>query len=188
MTYERSAWNALVCALGVAACSSESLPAPARTGTAAGSGSEAQVSAAAAPAPAQTVVVVNPNASAAAPTTGVPGCGPGRYAGTYGDGAVLGGPLEFDLVVSTAKPAMTSRCEEFCPEIGIGSDGGEFSGSWLGIEGHAKVVGGLDCRTGEFRAQLLDGYYGSPPTIDGSFILMAATMSEAMFSLTLDKP
>jgi hypothetical protein len=45
----------------------------------------------------------------------------------------------------------------------ISSDGGAFSGEWLGFQGTAKLKGGLDCRTGEFRAELFDGRFSTIP-------------------------
>jgi hypothetical protein len=210
MTAERSLWMGLVCAVSTAACSPTSLPAPPREGSAAGSGSVTQESQASA----QLIPVVNPGASSAA-SSGIRGCGPGHYAGSYEADLLGSGPLAFSLVANAQKPALAAPCEEFCPEIVIGADGGEFTASWLGIEGRAKVVGALDCRTGEFRAQLVDGYYGSDPhapdpipflsgdlsgmfqgkfkaapepSIEGTFTCKTSITSQGRFSVTLGKP
>lgn len=45
------------------------------------------------------------------------------------------------------------------------TDGGEFEASLIDtFEGSAKLQGGLDCRTGEFRVEMVDGQYsfGAP--------------------------
>jgi hypothetical protein len=42
----------------------------------------------------------------------------------------------------------------------LSSNGGDFYASWIGVVGKAGLKGGLDCRTGEFRAEMVDGSYG----------------------------
>jgi hypothetical protein len=52
------------------------------------------------------------------------------------------------------------RCTEFCPDLVLNSDGGQFDASWIGFMGRAKLKGGLDCSSGEFRCEMVDGMFG----------------------------
>ena len=86
-------------------------------------------------------------------------CRPGVYTGMYTIDLLGSGPIVFDLVPGPANSGSVP-CQEFCPELVLSSDGGGFTASWLGFEGRAKLNGGLDCRTGEFRAEMVDGQFG----------------------------
>ncbi|HKP55122.1 MAG TPA: hypothetical protein VJV78_00295 [Polyangiales bacterium] len=94
-------------------------------------------------------------------------CRGGRYAGKYscalevfGIPAALDGEVSFLLEIGqTAAP---SGCQEFCPDLVIAKG----SGTLFGLAGdtgwgfEAELQGGLDCRTGEFRATAPKGIYG----------------------------
>jgi hypothetical protein len=96
-----------------------------------------------------------------------PSCQGGQYAGKYrcdlevfGIPASLEGEVSFLLEIDqTVAP---SNCQEFCPGLVIA----EGSGTLFGLAGdtgwafEAKLDGGLDCRTGEFRATAPKGIYG----------------------------
>jgi hypothetical protein len=85
-------------------------------------------------------------------------------AAEYDIGLFGTGPIEFDLVATQPTSASAVPCQEFCPELAVGSEGGGFSSEWFGIiGGTAKLKGGLDCKTGEFRAELVDGRFGIDP-------------------------
>lgn len=108
-------------------------------------------------------------AGSAAPTLPEPrpSCRGGRYAGKYscslevfGIPAALDGEVSFLLEIGqTAAP---SGCQEFCPDLVIAKG----SGTLFGLAGdtgwgfEAELQGGLDCRTGEFRATAPKGIYG----------------------------
>lgn len=69
-----------------------------------------------------------------------------------------GGPITFELVPGMQTGPKT--CEEFCPDLVLTSEGGQFYAAWVGFVGKAGLTGGLDCRTGEFRAEMVNGVYG----------------------------
>ena len=97
---------------------------------------------------------------AASVSTGrLDGCTAGVYGGNYEIGFLGTGPITFTLVAS--EPSTSSvPCQEFCPELIVSSEGGKFSASLNDLfAGSAKLKGGLDCRTGEFRAEMVDGQF-----------------------------
>jgi hypothetical protein len=98
-------------------------------------------------------------------------CQPGVYVGGYMAELYGPGPLRFDLVAGMTGPQAATPCQEFCPELVIGSEGGEFSLTWAVFDGVGKVRGGLDCRSGEFRGELVDGKTGFSPLDAGTGVL-----------------
>jgi hypothetical protein len=101
-------------------------------------------------------------------------CDPGAYVGTYNcmlvmqgtsTDAPIAGDVSFDLEVNTTE---TKRnCPpgaEFCDfDLVIKEGSGKLFGFVLGIVGfETGLQGGLDCRTGTFRANAVDGIYGIP--------------------------
>ncbi|MET0387705.1 MAG: hypothetical protein ABW321_17170 [Polyangiales bacterium] len=108
--------------------------------------------------PVTPLVMLQPSAAGAPSSGGFDGCAPGTYSGTYDLGLLGVGPITFELV--PGEPASTAPCEEFCPDLVLSSEGGEFFASWLGFEGKAGLKGGLDCSTGEFRGEMVDGSFG----------------------------
>lgn len=109
---------------------------------------------------------VLPPAGVVAQSTGqLDGCAPGVYSGDYDIGLLGTGPITFTLVASQPASSSSVPCQEFCPELVVSSDGGQFKASLADtFEGSAKLTGGLDCRTGEFRVEMVDGQFsfGAP--------------------------
>ncbi|MDD9933761.1 MAG: hypothetical protein OXT09_09165 [Myxococcales bacterium] len=114
-------------------------------------------------------------APAPAPADGATGreaglehCGPGFYLGTYecevdlaGLLFPLTGDVSFNLEIN--EEVVEGECgpsDEFCADLVIA----EGSGTLFGLAGltgfEAPLNGGLDCSTGEFRTDGLDGVYG----------------------------
>jgi hypothetical protein len=93
------------------------------------------------------------------PAARLEGCAPGVYRGEYDIGFLGAGPIMFTLVASEPSSS-AGPCLEFCPELVVSSDGGEFSASLIDVfAGNAKLKGGLDCRSGEFRVEMVDGHF-----------------------------
>jgi hypothetical protein len=111
--------------------------------------------------------LVQPSAAgsnAAATTQSGAGCAPGMFSGSYDIGLLGTGPISFDLIANDPATSSAVPCQEFCPELVVSSEGGGFSADWFGVfSGVAKLKGGLDCHTGEFRAELVAGRYGIDP-------------------------
>lgn len=108
---------------------------------------------------------VQPPAATIVEPSAPAGCAPGVYSGDYDIGLLGSGPIMFTLVASQPASSSSVPCQEFCPELVVSSDGGEFKASLIDtFEGSAKLQGGLDCRTGEFRVEMVDGQYsfGAP--------------------------
>ncbi len=125
------------------------------------------------------------NPTQTAPRAGSAGAGPampapqsscksGQYLGTYtcnleviGIPAVLDGDVSFLLEID--ETVVPGDCDaEFCPDLVIAEGTGTLFGlagdtGW-GFEG--KLEGGLDCRTGQFRATAPDGVYGFAGSTD----------------------
>lgn len=99
-------------------------------------------------------------------------CQPGVYDGGYMAELFGSGPLRFDLVAATLEPPASTPCQEFCPELVLNSEGGELSLAWTIFEGIGKVRGGLDCRSGEFRGELVEGKTGFAPLDAGVALLL----------------
>lgn len=102
-----------------------------------------------------------------------PGCEPGVYLGTYdcdvdfGIGPLpLEGDVSFNLEVS-AMPA-AQGCQEFCVDLAIATASSTLFGVAGAVSFESKLTGGLDCRTGEFRASVDNGIYGFGEQIDPS--------------------
>lgn len=102
-------------------------------------------------------------------------CRGGRYAGTYKcDLEVFGIPAslegEVSFLLESDQTAAPANCQEFCPDLVIAAG----SGTLFGLAGdtgwafEAKLDGGLDCRTGEFRASAPKGVYGFAGSDDPS--------------------
>jgi hypothetical protein len=85
------------------------------------------------------------------------------YTGNYDVGLLGSGPVQFVLVENDMPAPSGVPCSEFCSDLVTGTSGGDLSLSWYGFVGSAKLKGGLDCRTGEFRAELVDGEYALLP-------------------------
>jgi hypothetical protein len=95
-------------------------------------------------------------------------CKGGQYLGKYtcdldvfGIPSTLEGDVSFLLEIDAT--VVPGECEaEFCPDLVIA----EGSGTLFGLAGdtgwgfEAQLDGGLDCRTGEFRATAPNGIYG----------------------------
>jgi hypothetical protein len=107
-------------------------------------------------------------ATAPGPAAGLEHCSPGFYLGTYGCDVDLGGfmfPLAGDVSFNLEinEEVVENQCDasgEFCADLVIA----EGSGTLFGLAGltgfEAPLAGGLDCATGEFRTEGLDGIYG----------------------------
>lgn len=108
--------------------------------------------------------------SAGAPPQAMPmpraQCKGGVYLGKYNCNVDFGGiqsPLEGDVsfALEIDETVVPGECEaEFCPDLVIAEGSGTLFGL-AGITGfEAKLDGGLDCQTGEFRASAPNGIYG----------------------------
>ena len=102
------------------------------------------------------------------------GCSPGDYEGEYSCDITLPGDLPFfvagRVAFSLERDETTQRdCKpgaEFCEDLVIARDSGALSAqAALVYAFSAKLDGGLDCKSGEFRASLVDGIWG---LLDGS--------------------
>lgn len=108
--------------------------------------------------------------------TGLANCDAGVYSGTFtceytGMASpfpiLVTGPVGFDLQVSERGPA--EDCEEFCTDLVISEGSGKLFGvAGLVIAFEAQLSGGLDCTTGEFRAEALGGSFGFPAPLDAN--------------------
>lgn len=115
-------------------------------------------------------------------------CSPGVYRGTYNceltNNGMPAGPLEgavqFDLAIDEA--TIEDDCppdQEFCFDLVIPEGSGTlfgFVGLIVGFE--TQLEGGLDCRTGEFRASAVDGVWGLPVSSDPSDPNAPATIAD----------
>lgn len=100
------------------------------------------------------------------------GCAPGVYSGMY-DVPLLGtGPIMFTLVAAAPPAAGATPCQEFCPDLVLDSEGGQFIASWTGFEGRAKLKGGLDCRTGKFMVEMVNGQFSLGPGDDPNALVI----------------
>ena len=99
-------------------------------------------------------------------------CKGGLYLGTYDCNVDFGGiqaPLQGDVSFTLEIDATVVRedCDlEFCPELVIAEGSGTLFGLAGAIGFEAKLEGGLDCQTGEFRASAPGGIYGFPESVD----------------------
>jgi len=116
-------------------------------------------------------------------------CGPGVYRGTYtcdlkdGTGAVVGalaGDVQFDLAIDeTAMQVECTADDEFCFDLVIPEGSGTLFGFVLLLLGfETELEGGLDCRTGEFRATAIDGVWGFPVSSDPNDPNAPATVAD----------
>lgn len=94
-----------------------------------------------------------------------PRCTGGLYLGTYscnldimGTQSTLEGEVSFELEVNDA--AAPAGCQEFCPDLVIAEGSGTLFGLAVGFGFGAKLEGGRDCQTGEFRAKAPNGSWG----------------------------
>jgi hypothetical protein len=99
------------------------------------------------------------------------GCKGGLYLGTYNCNVDFGGiqsPLEGDVsfTLEIDETIVPGECDEFCPDLVIAEGTGTLFG-FAGLIGfEAKLDGGLDCQTGEFRASAPSGIYGFAESSD----------------------
>ncbi len=136
--------------------------------------------------------------SAGASGTGAPlaNCDPGTYVGTYDcmldqNGMPtfpLTGAVAFELAIDETMTNMCQPGEEFCQDLVIPEGSGTLFGfaGFIGFETHLQ--GGLDCRTGEFRATAVDGIWGIPVAKDPSDPMSPLTVAlppAGMFDGTL---
>lgn len=106
----------------------------------------------------------------AAAARGPVDCQPGSYVGHYnceidlGNGPIpLMGDVSIALELSSQRDANGASCSEFCEDLVITEGKGQLQGVVFGVVGFkTNLGGGLDCQTGEFRAQAIDGIYGLP--------------------------
>ncbi len=100
----------------------------------------------------------------------VGGCDPGRYEGSYAFECypldmvpvASGAEFSFELVLADAG-ATGTNCQEFCGGLVIGEGSGRLFGTWGGVAAfEGWLVGGLDCGSGVFRADVADGVWGFP--------------------------
>lgn len=99
-------------------------------------------------------------------------CEPGLYLGTYdcelvsfGFPSQLVGDVAFNLEINE----QTVECEpgqEFCADLVISEGSGVLFGLAVGWGFEAPLKGGLDCATGEFRTEPLQGVYGTAISSD----------------------
>jgi hypothetical protein len=107
-----------------------------------------------------------------APATPPSGCSPGLYVGTYdcdvdllGIQLPLSGDVSFNLSIDQTKAP--GKCgAEFCPDLVISDNSGTLFGFAGLIAFETKLHGALDCKTGEFKAQGIDGKYGNGVSTD----------------------
>jgi hypothetical protein len=103
------------------------------------------------------------------------GCKPGRYEGTYTceiallEGSFMYFTVEGRVAFTLERDTKTVQdCmigSEFCADLVISKDSGFMSAQAAGIYAFgATLDGGLDCRSGQFRAAAINGVWG---LIDG---------------------
>lgn len=118
----------------------------------------------------------------------MPDCDPGVYKGTYKctlemNGMMslpLAGDVSFNLAIDETKTKDCPPDEEFCQDLVIAKGSGKLLGfALLFIGFETSLEGGLDCKTGEFRAKALDGIWGLP---------VSSNPSDPMAPLTISKP
>ncbi|MFT3928538.1 MAG: hypothetical protein QM778_38770 [Myxococcales bacterium] len=105
-----------------------------------------------------------PDASTRAPN---PKCAPGHYEGSYNCsmlGAFGEGPLAFDLVLKDGATEAEGTCVglEFCADLVISDASAELKGMYGPLVFTAHLSGGLDCSSGQFKAEVTDGEVGEP--------------------------
>ena len=102
-----------------------------------------------------------------------PGCLGGYYEGTYNCVVDFVGLGQLDNQGQTAFTLEINKmtvdkglCQEFCPDLVIAQG----TGTLFGLAGpyafQSQLDGGLDCQTGEFRANIKQGVYGFPGPSD----------------------
>jgi len=108
------------------------------------------------------------------PTGPTRDCSPGLYLGTYeceislfGFPVPLAGDVSFNLSIN--EMTIGQDCEpgvEFCSDLVISENGGTLFGlaGFIGFE--TMLEGALDCTTGEFRANGVDGRWGTAVSTD----------------------
>ncbi len=117
-----------------------------------------------------------------------PDCDPGTYVGTYNcmlevNGTPspfpLTGPVQFALEIDETTVAKCDPGDEFCSDLVIAEGSGTLFGfaTFVGFE--TQLEGGLDCKTGEFRASGPDGIWGPP---------VAKNPNDPMSELTIAQP
>jgi hypothetical protein len=114
------------------------------------------------------------DAGPAEPTSPMRDCSPGLYLGTYeceislfGFPVPLAGDVSFNLSIN--EMTIDQECEpgiEFCSDLVISENGGTLFGlaGFIGFE--TMLEGALDCTTGEFRANGVDGRWGNAVSTD----------------------
>ena len=110
------------------------------------------------------------------PTRPANDCSPGFYLGTYSCEIVLFGLLPVPLAgdvsfnLSINETTVDRECDptdEFCSDLVISENGGTLFGLASGFIGfETKLEGALDCATGEFRANGVDGRWGTAISTD----------------------
>jgi len=102
----------------------------------------------------------------------VENCDPGLYLGTYecdlvvfGLPTTLTGDVAFNLEINEQVVECASD-NEFCFDLVISEGSGKLFGIAVGWGFEAALKGGLNCQTGEFRTEPLDGIYGSAVSSD----------------------
>jgi hypothetical protein len=101
----------------------------------------------------------------------------GRYAGTYQCPIFGGGPISFQLVVNDAATPDQRCIDGFCRDLVISPGGGDLSGNWVAFAFQGHLEGGMDCRTGEFRASVTEGQWGLPPANPGDPLVQTGTIT-----------
>lgn len=124
---------------------------------------------------------------ASRPLTRLDHCEPGTYRGNYsctymsgmsGDPMVVEGAVQFALEVDETL-VRNEDCDEFCSDLVISEGSGQlygFAGLFIGFQ--CSLQGGLDCTTGEFRANAVDGEYGLPTPSDPADPMSPATVAQ----------
>ena len=102
-------------------------------------------------------------------------CSPGFYLGTYeceislfGLPVPLSGDVSFNLSVNeTTVDRECGADDEFCADLVIAEGGGTLFGLAAGFYGFETTLdGALDCSSGEFRANSVDGRWGNAISTD----------------------
>jgi hypothetical protein len=116
------------------------------------------------------------DAGAVQPGRSTADCSPGFYLGTYDCEIALFGllpvPLSGDVSfnLSIDETTVDRECgpdDEFCADLVIAEGGGTLFGLAAGFYGFETTLdGALDCSTGEFRANSVDGRWGNAISTD----------------------
>ncbi|MDB4973447.1 MAG: hypothetical protein JWN48_1788 [Myxococcaceae bacterium] len=114
-------------------------------------------------------------------------CLPGRYVGKYTceGSAFPEGPLEFVLAINEKPPG--PGCFEFCETLVVKEGTGTLRGDWTVVAFEGNLQGGLDCKTGVFKASVINGVWGLPPAAPGGHVVPLDTF-EATITANYGKP